>query len=269
MRAIRAGSQGELERLKHALLAPVLDRYGCLASGAPTDLEWWMPQVAGDSSSGTLEAELLGLITQPLIPGIVACRSPATMGSAFERQGKVVADVETPMIVDLIAGTGEFADSEAGYKPYVDALKPYRADYEEVNNAMRDDWNKNRDHIRRLRDAARDHLWPHLHGEWLPRARAGDEKFVREEFPKLLKSASLAKPFTPYLDRAAVKVSIGFVMAYGLSAGTHLASHEFGVPPQLAEAGAVAGAGFLSAKYGAHAKQALDLGIFYQRSRAL
>jgi hypothetical protein len=78
------------------------------------------------------------------------------MGSAFELQQKVVADVETPMIVDLIAGLGEFADPTAGYKPYVDALKPYRAKYDEVNNAMRDDWNKNRDHISRLRDAARD-----------------------------------------------------------------------------------------------------------------
>lgn len=268
VRAIREGKAGELERLKHVLLIPLMDRLGCLASGAPTSLEWWMPQVAGESTAAaTLEAELLRRVAQPLIPGIPACRSPATMGSAFELQQKVVAEVETPMIVDLIAGQGEFADPTAGYKPYVDALKPYRAKYEEVNNVMRDDWNKNRDHISRLRDAARDHLWPHLHNEWLPLARTGDQEFVREQFPRLLRRALLVEPFASYLDRSAVKVAIGFVTAYGLAAGSHLASRDLGVPPELTEAGAGATATFLAGRYGTYAKQVRDLGIFYQRAR--
>lgn len=145
-------------------------------------------------------------------------------------------------------------------------LKPRRSNYEPVNTELRQAWNRNRDHLRRLRDAARDDLWPHLHHEWLPRAESGDEEFVRQQLPELVENALRATKLAAALERAAwaadsLKVAIGFA-ALG---GVNLLAKELGIPPAAADAGAIAGGQYLKKRYdSSYAKQAWDLGVFYQ-----
>jgi hypothetical protein len=266
--AIRAGRHGELERLKLLLLDPVLEDLGCVASGAPTNLETWVPASRSEPMAATLEAELQRCVAHPVIPGLVACRSPATMGSAFKDQQRVTAEVEAPLIVDLIAGLGEFADPNAGFKPYIEALKPHRAAYEGVNRQMREQWLANRDRLRRLRDVAREHLWPRLHQEWLPCARAGDAKFVRKQLPRLVTGALTVSPFVELLDNTAIKMAVGFAGRAALLTSTHLAAENLGVSTALTEAAALTGTEALARKLGPYWNQAADLGVFYHQARA-
>jgi hypothetical protein len=265
---LKANALDELECWKGRLLQPVTNTYDCLASGQPTDLGMWMPRATNDQFTATLEAEVLARVAQPVISGVSVCPSPATMGSAFERQQAVVDELERPRIVELIAGLGEFEDPTEGYKPYINTLKPRRGDYEDVNMEMRRAWNRNRDHLRRLRDAAHDDLWPHLHQEWLPRAKNGDEEFVGKRLPALIENAVRAKKLAAALERAAwaadpVKVAIGFAALYGVNS----LAGGLGAPPPAADAVAIAGGHYLKKRYEASgAKQTWDLGIFYQRA---
>jgi hypothetical protein len=187
--AIRDGRSGQLEVLTNAMLSPILRRYGCVASGAPTSLETWMPDSA-PAVSESLASRVMHSVAEPLLPGVQVVGHPIRLASDAERaeEKRVQAEVEKPMITDLLTGQGEYAGQQ-GYVPYVDTLKPHRAAYEPVSKQMRKGWRKSRDEIMGLRQAAHDHLWEHLHGEWLPRVQAGDDRFVRDELPDLIRYA--------------------------------------------------------------------------------
>jgi hypothetical protein len=270
-KAISAGVPSHLEMFKNALLAPVLRRYGCVASGAPTSLETWIPQHAPTASESDT-SQVMRSIAEPLLPGIQLVGAPASLASDLEREEelRVQAEVETPMIPDLIAGQGEYAGAQ-GYVPYVDALKKERAAYEGMNQKMRQAWRESRDEIKGLREAAHDHLWEHLHGEWLPRIQEGDGKFVREELPRLIGLALKARPFARYLDSPkTTRVIVGGVHA-AVSAAAYAAATKTGLPPEYVGIGANAAAGVAEEtavnRYGTQAKQVVDLAVFYQRAK--
>jgi hypothetical protein len=271
--AIRGGASGQLEMFKNALLAPVLRRYGCVASGAPTSLETWMPsQTPAASESDT--AQLMRRIAEPLLPGVQVCKRPNELASDDERRQELIvqAEIEKPMIADLLAGEGEFEGPE-GYVPYVAALKKKRAAYEPVSEKMRESWCDNRDQILRLRDAAQAHLWEHLHGEWLPRIEEGDDEFARNEFPRLIGLALKARPFARYLDGSKVAPAIvGAIALPTLMFAVRAAAAKAGIPEGYADLGAttaIASSTVVAAKgHGIQAKQVKDLAVFYQRSRA-
>jgi hypothetical protein len=270
-KAIREGASGELEAFKNLLLEPVLDRYKCVASSAPTSLETWV-SARRDPPSQSAVSRLLHTIAEPLLPGVQMFGPPPSLASDAERAGelRVQAEVEKPMITDLIAGEGEFSGPQ-GFVPYVDALKRDRSAYEAVNQKMRAGWLARRDEILGLREAASDHLWEHLHGEWIPRTKEGDEKFVREELPRLIALALKARPFARYLDDSKLTPTIiGAVSLSALTLGVRAAATQGGLPAEYADAvaGTAATTAATTAKqHSSQVRQARDLAIFYQRSR--
>jgi hypothetical protein len=115
-RAIRDGASGELELYKNRLLRPVLERYQCIASGAPTSLETWMPRRSvAASESATLQ--LMRSIAEPLLPGVQVLDPPDRLASSADREEelRVQVEVETPMIADLLAGEGEFSGAQGTF----------------------------------------------------------------------------------------------------------------------------------------------------------
>jgi hypothetical protein len=264
--AIRDGDPGRLEGLKNRLLAPVLDRFGCMPSGAPTELGNWRPQRAScENNSGSTASLLHAGVAELVVPGIQTCRSPGTLATAYdrERQRQVQTKIEAPMIPDLLAGEREFAGS-AGYVPYIDALKKHRAAYAPVNDAMRADWLSQCDNISRLRDVARERLWPHLHNEWLPNILEDTTgQFVRRDFPRLIKWALRGSRFARVLDNTQAKIIIGCVTAAALERATDAA----GIPAEIAGGAAAVAAGTAGVRYREQIRQVTDLAVFYQRAR--
>jgi hypothetical protein len=136
---------------------------------------------------------------------------------------------------------------------------------------MRAGWRDSRDEIAGLRDAARDHLWEHLHGEWIPRTQEGDEKFVRDELPRLITLALKARPFARFLDGSKLTPAIiGAVSLSALTLGVRSAATKVGLPSEgadIAAGTATSTAAAAAKRHGTQAKQVKDLAIFYQRSR--
>jgi hypothetical protein len=100
------------------------------------------------------------------------------------------------MISELLAGDSRFAGAE-GFVPYFDELTPHRHSYDPINTQLYTNWRMNRDNLFRLRQAAEKHLWPYLHGEWLP---------------ELLANPSAATRIARLVDRAIRRSEIGWLL---------------------------------------------------------
>ena len=200
------------------------------------------------------------------------CQWPGTGVSDADkkRQEQVIKEVETPMIPDLLAGENDFA-GERGYVPYLQALEPYVDSYRPINKQLAADWKENRTSLLLLRDLAEKHLWPQLHGEWLPRLVDEGPKFA-EEFTKLINNARLLSPFAKLLNLPTdqvIALAGGIGSVGGLSFGAILSA----IADVSSLGWSAAGAGVSSfATYIAveKAKEKYgQLALFFQRARRI
>lgn len=204
-------------------------------------------------------------VAKVVVPGVQVLRTPSKMASAHDRdrQRRVQTEFEAPMIPDLIAGDREFSGPE-GYVPYIEALKTHCAAYEPVSAVMRTEWLAGTDDIKRLREAARERLWPRLHNDWLPRMMAErDGEFVRRDFPRLIKWATRGAPFAQILDNTPLQILIGCVSGAALDRATN----AVGIPVEVAGGAAALAAGTAGVRYRAHVRDVTDLAVFYQCAR--
>lgn len=114
----------------------------------------------------------------------------------INRQNEVAATYESPMISELLAGEGRFVGAE-GFVLYFEALTPHRHSYDPINIQLYTNWRANRDNLFRLRGVAEKHLWPYLHGEWLPELKA---------------NPSAAPRIASLMERAIVRSEIGALL---------------------------------------------------------
>jgi hypothetical protein len=64
---------------------------------------------------------------------------------------------------------------------------PFKAAFAPINEQLLNEWRHNQDKLFQLRDAAEQHLWPFLHGEWIPALECGEAS--PEQFVELLDRA--------------------------------------------------------------------------------
>jgi hypothetical protein len=256
-KAIRSNDSAKLEIAKAGILRPILDKYGCFESGAPNSLNTW---IAGAGQPQTDVQLQLDKLVYPIVAGLPVCRPPgsAVSQAARDRQAHVQQTIETPMIFDLVAGDGEYS-GDRGFEPYVRRLEPFKDAYEPTNDQLRNDWRDNRENLLRLRDAARKHLWPDLHGYWLPRLAKDTDTKAKRDFERWIKGALLLAPIARYLTNPPTRIVVGSLSVLGVNAALHAA----GVPLYElvgGDAAAIAGRSILSRR----GNRIGELALFYQ-----
>ncbi|SNR96492.1 hypothetical protein SAMN06272737_1494 [Blastococcus mobilis] len=257
-RAIRTGDANTLEASKLMLLGPLLRHYSCLESGAPNSVNNW---IQPRRSRRPLWQFHLQNLAAPVMAGLQLCRPPGTGVSreAQNRQKHVQETVEGPMIVDLLSGEGEYSGAR-GYEPYFRRLLPVREAYEPINDQLRHDWLTQRDTLRRLREAADQHLWADLHGQWLPALVTGNKDAARD-FDRWIRTAMRLRPIAGLLNSNPVTTIVGTVST---SAATALLT-KAGVPLPDALVGTLATV--TGVVLGAsRLRKSLGLAVFYQKT---
>ena len=258
---LKAGAAYQLEALKLELLDPILRHLECVSNISPNSINAWFrdatptgetPAVAAAIQRSGLDARL----------HLNLCRPPGTGVSQFDLslQRKVEESVQKPMIPDLLAGVLPQDD-------YTRALVPTRSVYQPINEQLRKDYAKGVDKLLHLRDVASKHLWPDLHGEWLPRLE--DDPAFYPELTRLVRDAVMTSRFDPFLDDITRLAIIGVSTAVG--SAVYLGATLLGADP-------LAGTPLATAA-GAMTKQVLDnvhtrrrdtlrsLSLFYQALR--
>ena len=104
------------------------------------------------------------------------------------------------MIPDLLAGQLEQASYLAELRPHADVYGP-------IDSRLKADFVRNIGNLERLRAEAEIHLWPHLHGEWIPRLER-EPKFEKE-FNRLLSNALRKARFGNLLGRSTQIAMVG------------------------------------------------------------
>lgn len=260
--AISAGNTAVLELAKTAILEPILDLHQCFESGAPNSISTWISEDGPLTHAPGPPPSPSGLSTL-LMRGLQVCRPPGSGVSqaARDREREVQINVEGPMIPQLLAGDGEFAGPE-GFEPYLARLAVVKDAYAETNAQLHADWQASKDNLFRLRDAASRHLWPDLHGYWLPRL-ASEDADAGKEFDRWVRGAERLAPIAKYLDSKPTKIVTGNFGPYALA----LALARLGVP--WAEAFASAGvAAFGSSALKQHFNEVKNLAMFFQETSA-
>jgi hypothetical protein len=263
--AINDGEAPTLELAKMLILEPILDHFDCFEPGAPNSISNW-------SSSRTAPPDSLqapSTLTHLLANGLQACRPPGTGISeeAKHRQRHIQETVESPMIPHLLAGEGEFQGAR-GFVPYFRKLERHRDAYEAVNEQLTSDWQQNKKQLFALREAAGRHLWPDLHGHWLPLikdANSGAElDRAAQEFSRWIRGALTLAPIVKYLTNRPTSIAVGQLGPVGLSAALAYA----GLPlSDAAAAGLITYAAGTAA--GNYLNRVTNLALFYQEARRL
>jgi hypothetical protein len=267
---VRSGDAARLEEIKGSLMEPILRQHNCVQSGAANSLANWIPASpsAQDADRHGSAEQVTTLIAAPLVPDLQVCRPPGSCVSEEERAGqrRIEQDIERPMIPDLLSGEGPFSGPK-GFEPYLEALMPYRKHYQPVNDQLFTDWTTNETALLHLRDKAEKHLWPMLHGEWLP-AVYEDPSFVAE-FPRLVRRAMQMRPLVELLENRSTRLLLGALPTFATWAGLQLAGHAAGlsetIASELATVVTAAGAGAVATRK----HPALKLALFYQDARRL
>lgn len=209
---------GTLEVLKIRLLQPLAEEYSFFNNVSPSSLgtnAWsrnrrlvqhpeWLSTVVGKLAAPVQKR------------GLTVLSRPGTRVSSEDRarQARVQSEVEAPLITDLLSGTG-VNSGPRGYVPYIQALRPHANSYSAINKQLWSDWTRNKERLFRLRELAKEHLWPQLHGEWLPRL-VEEPEYIHEFGRDLDKALSLSR-FAGALDLAA---SIGWGLNIGAAYAT-------------------------------------------------
>lgn len=264
----------ELERINYAILQPIAASKQSIVAGAMSGLRHWLSPAAASPASGVTRRQeqlqkFLSLISDPISGvesrnGIKLVRHPREWDpTALDRQNEAKAKVETPFIRDLQAGEGDFAGGR-GYEPYILNVATERPAYQDVDTPLLADWEQNYTRLLRLRDVASTHLWPKLHGDWLP-ALLREEPEALADFPRYVKAALISRPFANLLNlntRQVFTVIAGGLGATALWApAIQLIAATFGV-----------GSGVVAALIGERpiAQNVGPLAVFYQEAfRAL
>ncbi|MER5776235.1 hypothetical protein ABT144_18430 [Streptomyces sp. NPDC002039] len=270
-RWIDEGNDPALEQVNHTLLQPVAAAHHSIVAGSMGGLRHWLaPQGAPQHPTPEGRHEqiqrLLSLISAPIDNaqpnGLRLLRHPRDWDpGALARQEQAKERVETPFIRDLQAGEGDFEGAN-GFQPYLRNVATEKAVYQGVDAPLFSDWKNNLDRLLKLREAAEKHLWPNLHGEWLPALLENDPKTFKK-FPHYVKDALRYSPIGELLNLTTTQV-IGLASAAIGAAATY--------DPELQDVAAYVSAGGATAvvidKIGERrmAPNAGPLAVFYQEA---
>jgi hypothetical protein len=263
--AISVGDTPTLELAKTAMLEPVLDLYRCFESGAPNSVSTWIRPVSVTGSPKGTGLGRDGGLSSVLIPGLQACRPPGSGVSERSRlrERHIQETVEKPMIPQLLAGEGDFQGAR-GFEPYLQRLAQVKDAYAETNAQLSGDWKTNKGQLFRLRDAASRHLWPDLHGYWLPRLANESDPRAGKEFERWVRSAARLAPIVRYLESGPTRIIVG---KFGPPALAVALAHA-GIPwPDAVASGGAAALGASAVKR--HFDQVAHLALFFQEARGL
>jgi hypothetical protein len=276
---ISAGATGELDTLKNSLIAPIADANKCVLAVTPNSLRHWIrpPQIDVSSPTDTVLKEIATRVPS----GLVLCSSPGTgLGAELRVQRQVEMEHQAPMIPELLAGDGRFS-GPTGYEDYLRQLMPFKAAFDPINQQLLSEWQRNHENLFRLRDAAERHLWPFLHGEWIPALESGEAS--AEQFIRLLEQGLKHRRISPFLSqRARIAMVVSATGAGGVaSAMQALAGSSLGGMPGAVvagiAAGTAAGVGLATSelatgivqKYHKRHREADHLTMFYQKAEKI
>ncbi|MGX1812159.1 hypothetical protein ACWIGI_41145 [Nocardia sp. NPDC055321] len=269
---IDQADDSKLQKLNDEIVKPIAQAKNSIIAGGMSGLRQWIdrPQsgtsIEDDDSLNEIIRRLLSQLSAPLesptIPsGIQLLGHPGTWDKrAVAKQDDAKKRVETPHIRNLQAGKGEFVGAN-GYIPYIQRVKTEREAYTDINDALLDDWKANHTRLIRLREQASVHLWPKLHGEWLPALVAGNSDAI-EDFPRWINRALKHKRIAELLNLSTAHIYYASLAI--LSSG--LALRQQLTPQEVALVVSV-GAGALPAVQMLRVEPRFDsLAIFYQKA---
>ncbi|MEU0344142.1 MULTISPECIES: hypothetical protein [Streptomyces] len=263
--AINGGDASTLELAKVLILEPILDYFDCFESGAPNSISTWISARTAPLNAPRVPSGL----TQLLANGLQVCRPPGTGISeeANRRQRHVQETVESPMIPRLLTGEGKFRGAR-GFEPYFRKLERYKYAYEAANDQLTSDWLQNKQQLFALREAASRHLWPELHGYWLPLIRnaKSDEELdrVAREFSRWIRGALTLAPLVKYLASRPTNIVIGSLGPPALAIALQHAGFTW---PEAVAGGAIEYVG--QSTVGNFLNRVTNLALFYQEARRI
>jgi hypothetical protein len=200
MGLLARGESANLEIINSVILSPLFDHLSCAKNISPSSIAHWINDGERQLSEDVERNELLRLLVEPLRRnaekwpiGISLCNPPGTglPKEVLQRQDEIEKGVQAPMIPSLLAGNlsvSEYLD-ELDRKGTADVYKP-------VNKHLRDDYERQKGRLDKMREIAAKRLWPDLHGEWLPRLQE-DPSFI-DDFKRLLRVALLTSKLDEY-----------------------------------------------------------------------
>ena len=243
---IAEGDYRALEEIKLWLLEPALDHLGCFMTGAPSSLPAWFDSEYVDPATimGGKERQRLMRASRTLrLGGLRLVPHPADAATPDELHAQSLIDkqIEASLIPDLLLGTGPNEGLD-GYAAHVAALEPHLHAYKPVNDAMSASWESTRQELRMIRNIAKTHLWPKLHGEMLPRLQLEGGSYG-EKFEKDLRAAVLQSPISSFLNSDS-SVMFSFIASASALATTDAVIADYHEIPIAAAAAAATTAGF-------------------------
>jgi hypothetical protein len=191
------------------------------------------------------------------------CSPPSERGQteSTRRELRKAVQAERDLISELSQGDGQYRVHDS-CAPYLTALERYRGAYAPVDQRMMKEWESTRSRLLRLRDVARTHLWPQLHGEWLPRLDAEGAAYL-PKLNRLVQKAVREARFQRYLNTDS---TIGWGLVPTVSAIGATFGHRLGLDPVVpAVASSVAGVAAANRFADARAQRG-ELRIFYEKA---
>lgn len=264
---IHSGDVIALEAIKLRLIEPITTKLRCFQTISPNSLKTWVAPKQTMESRKEIVHKFVSSLAAPL--GLHICDPPGTGVSHKdkERQDNIQKTVEAPMIPDLLSGEGRFG-GEKGYEPYIRELAKHIDDYKAINTQLTFNWEENKHKLYKLRTIAKEHLWPQLHGEWLPRLNEEGEKFAKE-FARKISLALMLAPLANFLT-----IPTNYVFAVSLSTSqaafellSELAGVGGGAKHLMALVGGGIGGAATSYLYSQVSKKVGRLALFYQKAR--
>ncbi|MGW0664600.1 hypothetical protein [Streptodolium elevatio] len=267
---IHAADDGALEQVNHRLLHPVATSLNSVVAGSMSGLQTWLRTAANAPAPAQAQRDVAGFVERVAAPvggrmdrnGTALLPHPRNWDpTAVAQQEAAKARAEAPLIRDLQAGEGAFAGPR-GFEPYLAALTAERAAYEAVDAPLLDQWPASATRLARLRDAASQHLWPALHGDWLP-ALLRHEPGAAEDFPRWIAAALRQRRLGRFLKLSSACI-LAVVAGAGAAIGTATGNETYGV---LSGAAAAAGtAGIQMTARGRAPAPRTALALFYQHA---
>ncbi|MBF6240497.1 hypothetical protein IU474_25975 [Nocardia otitidiscaviarum] len=250
------------------LLKPVASSMGSLVAGSMGGLRQWISTMAigGQLSSSERDERIQALLRHLSRPidrkveanGMRLLAPPSEWrAEALRRQDDARKRVETPYIRDLQAGEGEFSGPR-GYEPYIRRVGTERLAYREINDALWKNWEENKSSLLRLRYVASRHLWPDLHGQWLP-ALVNEEPDAVKDFSRWMSRGLKGRHIAPLLNMSTKQI---FAVS---AASVGVAGVSDSLPIDLTAIGAL-GASLAVLWERRLAPQSGALAVFYQQA---
>ncbi len=271
-RWIDQANDPELQQLNLEIVDPIARAKSSIVAGTMSGLSQWIspsdPTAVTPDMAHRYEKidVLLASLSRPVTDrmsrnGIQLLEPPRAWNpDALAMQERAKARVETPYIRDLQAGEGEFVGPQ-GYVPYIQRVATERTAYAPINESLLRDWRKNYARLSRVREAASKHLWPKLHGEWLP-ALLNDEPDAVREFPQWIGRALMQRPLANLFNLPTAQV---YCASLGVLGAAAVIQKQLS-PAELAEIATLGSAGLAFFLKRPLAPQSGPLAVFYQQA---